>query len=45
VPVGLNDGFVFSKYSPGQFFKPHQDGLYISKNEEYSIYRYDSNIL
>lgn len=38
VPVGLNDGFVLSKYSPGQYFKPHQDGLYINKNEEHSIF-------
>jgi hypothetical protein len=38
VPVALNDGFVLSKYSPGQYFKPHRDGLYINGNEEHSIF-------
>jgi Rps23 Pro-64 3,4-dihydroxylase Tpa1-like proline 4-hydroxylase len=27
-----------SKYSPGQFFKPHKDGLFISQNEDCSIF-------
>jgi hypothetical protein len=34
----LNEGFVYSKYSPGQFFKPHKDGLFINDNEDHSIF-------
>src|SRR5688572_30709139 len=27
-----------SKYSRGQFFKPHKDGLFISQNDDCSIF-------
>lgn len=38
VPVGLNEGFIFSKYSAGQYFKPHRDGLYVNADEDCSIF-------
>ena len=35
-PIGLNERFRFYRYSPGQFFKPHQDGVFIRSPQEQS---------
>eukprot|EP01126_Amoeba_proteus_P004913 TRINITY_DN11622_c0_g2_i8.p1 TRINITY_DN11622_c0_g2~~TRINITY_DN11622_c0_g2_i8.p1 ORF type:complete len:807 (+),score=124.07 TRINITY_DN11622_c0_g2_i8:92-2512(+) len=37
-PVGVNPCFRFTKYSPGDHFKPHKDGLFVLHDEYRSIY-------
>lgn len=40
VAIGLNERFRFYKYQPGHRFKPHYDGSYIRKPNEYSKFTY-----
>jgi len=32
VPIELNERFRFLRYSPGDYFKPHQDGSYVRES-------------
>jgi hypothetical protein len=38
LPSGMNQAFLFSRYKPGQYFKPHYDGMYKNMNQEVSIF-------
>lgn len=38
LPSSVNPGFLFGRYKPGQYFKPHYDGMYKNFNQEVSIY-------
>ncbi len=38
LPVRINKAFVCSQYQPGQFFKPHYDGVYVNDHKEASIF-------
>jgi hypothetical protein len=38
LPIGINECLLFSRYEQGQFFKPHNDGMYQSFEGDCSIY-------
>lgn len=38
LPSGINEAFLFSRYKPGQYFKPHYDGMYKNEHQDISIF-------